>query len=75
MERMLIGNKDQFNNLDHCYANSKTYLPKMMDVDNCYVLVQWPDVQEFMEQEWFDEEAVLADDSSYFIPFNRIFNV
>ena len=25
-----------------------------------YVLVQWPESQEFMEEEWFEEEAILA---------------
>ncbi len=44
-----------------------------------YVLVQWPESQEFMEEEWFDEEAILAlgsedktGDSAYFIPIKRI---
>jgi hypothetical protein len=39
-----------------------------------YVLVMWPDSQEFMEEEWFDEEAVLHPDesSAYFIPKERL---
>ena len=41
-------------------------------LENAYVLVQWPKSQQFMEEEWFDEEAVLSDESSYFIPLNRI---
>ncbi len=39
-----------------------------------YVLVMWPDSQEFMEEEWFNEEAVLHPDesSAYFIPKERL---
>jgi hypothetical protein len=48
-----------------------------MKVDNpqdyTYVLVQWSETQELMDQEWFDKEASLADfdkfgNSAYFIP-------
>lgn len=46
---------------------------------NGYVLVQWPESQEFMEEEWFEEEAILAlgsedktGSSAYFIPIKRI---
>ena len=37
-----------------------------------YVLIQWPYSQDFMEEEWFDDEAFLSDNSSYFIPIKRI---
>ncbi len=44
-----------------------------------YVLVQWPESQEFMEEEWFKEEAILAlgsedktGSTAYFIPIKRI---
>ena len=44
-----------------------------------YVLVQWPESQEFMEEEWFEEESILAlgsedktGSSAYFIPIKRI---
>lgn len=45
-------------------------------MDNVYILVEWPDSQEFMEEEWFKEEAVLAQhdsigSSAYFIPAER----
>jgi hypothetical protein len=41
-----------------------------------YILVQWPYSQEFMDEEWFDEEAILADSeqvgsSAYFIPIYK----
>lgn len=44
--------------------------------DNTYILVQWPDVQDLMEKDWFREEAILDVEakfgsSAYFIPYNR----
>lgn len=51
-----------------------------MQVDNMedytYVLVQWPETQVLMDEEWFDKEASLADfdkfgSSAYFIPQKR----
>lgn len=46
------------------------------DTDNIYVLVRWPDVQDYMDYDWFVEEAVLHPEisSAYFIPINRIHN-
>jgi hypothetical protein len=46
-------------------------------LDNAYVVVTWPNSQELMEEEWFEEEAVLDVDgrfggSAYFIPLKRI---
>jgi len=45
--------------------------------DDTYILITFPDVQEYMEEEWFDEEAILEVEgkfgsSAYFIPTNRI---
>ena len=44
-----------------------------------YSLVEWPESQEYMEEEWFDEEAIFCGgseektgSSAYFIPINRI---
>jgi hypothetical protein len=44
-----------------------------------YVLVEWPSSQEFMEEDWFENEAILAlgnedvtGSSAYFIPIARI---
>lgn len=43
-----------------------------------YVLVNWPDSQEYMEESWFGDEAILAlgseektGSSAYFIPLQR----
>ncbi len=41
-----------------------------------YILIRWPESQELMDEPWFDEEAVLANDerfgsSAYFIPLIR----
>lgn len=48
-------------------------------VTDGYVLVQWPESQEYMEEEWFNDEAILAlgseditGSSAYFIPIKRI---
>ena len=44
-----------------------------------YILVPWPDCQEYMEYQWFYDEAILAigaEDrvglSAYFIPERRV---
>jgi len=47
------------------------------DEENLYVLVEWPESQNYMEEDWFEDEASLADcerfgPSAYFIPKNRI---
>ena len=43
-------------------------------MNNLYVLVEWPESQDFMEEPWFQEEAVLHPELSaaYFIPEHRI---
>ena len=46
-------------------------------MSNIYVLVDWPEVQEYMEEDWFTTEAILADPdiaglSAYLIPESRI---
>jgi hypothetical protein len=53
---------------------------KLLDlIDEAYVHVEWPETQEFMEEDWFEEEAVLDVDSPigscYFIPLARVFNL
>lgn len=47
-----------------------------------FILVQWPDSQEYMEEDWFDAEAIPAlgseertGDSAFFIPIYRIMNL
>lgn len=45
--------------------------------ENLYVLVQWPESQEFMEEEWFEKEAILEVEGrfgsgAYFIPAKRL---
>lgn len=39
-------------------------------VENTYVFVGWPDSQEYMDEPWFNDEAVLNIEGSgdYFIP-------
>lgn len=63
--------------LEFGQADKKT-IKKVNDFIDCvessYCLIQWPDVQDYMEEEWFDKEAILTDNSGYFIPLKRIFN-
>lgn len=58
--------------------NINTFLQCSLDG---YVLIPWPESQSYMEEEWFEEEAVLAlgvedkfGSSAYFIPIHRIVN-
>lgn len=50
-------------------------------MSDTYKLIQFPEVQEYMEYDWFRKEAYLCQaifeeqkhiDSAYFIPINRI---
>jgi hypothetical protein len=53
---------------------------KLIDIlSDGYVLVEWPYSQEFMEEDWFEEEAIAAlgsedktGSSAYFIPVHKI---
>ena len=49
----------------------------LTSLSEAYVIVQWPESQEFMEEDWFGEEAILDvegkfGDSAYFVPLKRI---
>ncbi len=42
-------------------------------ISDSYMLIPWPDSQDYMEKEWFRDEAILAEhesvgSSAYFIP-------
>jgi len=46
-------------------------------IKESYTLVTWPDIQLFMEEDWFDDEAILETEgrfgsSAYFIPTKYI---
>ena len=46
-------------------------------MDDYYVYVNWPEVQDLMDEPWFEEEAILdtrpnAPSSCYLIPWSRI---
>jgi hypothetical protein len=48
-------------------------------IEESYCLVQWPESQDYMGEEWFREEAILVTDkddvfggSAYMIPTKRI---
>lgn len=59
---------------------SRQSVINLLDVaEDGYALIEWPDSQDYMEEEWFQEEAILAlgsedrtGSSSYFIPIKRI---
>jgi hypothetical protein len=47
------------------------------DIEKVYVIVEWPESQELMEEEWFDDEAILDVEgiygsSAYLIPLKRL---
>jgi len=47
------------------------------DLADTYIRVNWPESQDYMDEKWFREEAILdtnpnAPSSSYLIPFKRI---
>lgn len=46
-------------------------------INEAYVLIGWPEVQDLMEEDWFQEEAILdnsedADSSTYLIPISKV---
>ena len=46
-------------------------------IEDSYIVIIWPDIQELMEEDWFDEEAILDSSgkfgsSAYFVPLKRI---
>lgn len=43
-------------------------------VEEGYVLVEWPESQDLMEEDWFEEEAILSftGSSAYFVPIKRL---
>jgi len=55
-----------------------TSVGRFMDLAvESFVLVQWPESQEYMEEDWFENEAVLDSDmqfgsSAYLIPLFRV---
>ena len=65
---------------DSTNDNTRQVINSLMDcAEEGYVLIQWPESQEYMEEEWFEEEAILAlgsedktGSSAYFIPIKRV---
>lgn len=53
---------------------SKEMLLSIME--NSYTLVHFPESQELMDKEWFEDEAILNIDegSAYFVPTYRLYN-
>lgn len=47
-----------------------------IDLRSAFVYVEWPESQKFMEEDWFDDKAVLDinNSSAYFIPLTCYIN-
>lgn len=54
------------------YTFRKSIIDFLSLSEEAYVLIEWPEVQDYMEESWFDEEAKLSEGSSYFIPLKRL---
>ena len=69
-----------YNNFDINYEEVQQDTNILLDcMRTGYVLVEWPESQDYMEEEWFEEEAILAlgsedktGSSAYFIPIKRV---
>jgi hypothetical protein len=60
---------------DSVVRNINKSNPNESDMRNAYILVYWPESQDYMDEPWFDDEAVPGDQSSsFFIPVNRVWN-
>lgn len=42
------------------------------NIEDCFVLIHWPESQSYMDEKWFEKESVLSERSSYFIPLSRV---
>ena len=64
---------DDIQNLIEHLDNATRLLPDYFESDY-YVKVTWPDIQDLMQEEWFNEEAILDVNSSsdYFVPLARL---
>lgn len=66
--------KKQISNLSE--EEAKDMLLRIME--DSYTVVPWPESQELMDKEWFDEEAILDVEcihgsSAYFVPTWRLY--
>jgi hypothetical protein len=76
----LMNNKSDSNVvLDRIQDMANLVAEKRIDADlaDTYVRINWPESQDYMDEKWFCEEAILdtnpnAPSSSYLIPFKRI---
>lgn len=66
---------ENINNLSE--SEAKTLLEEI--IENSYALIQWPESQMLMEEEWFEYDAILAlgsedktGSAAYFVPLHRV---
>lgn len=63
--------------------NNEYQFSSATSVDELYVLIKWPFVQDLMNYEWFRSECLLYQafeeqehlDSAYFVPLKRLYEV
>ena len=64
---------------EHYCALKKDYDKLIGLLEKTYIVVEWPESQQFMDEDWFEDEAILDSNcvfgySAYFIPSKRILN-
>lgn len=62
--------KAKENNLS--FEETALLLLAELEEANAHLLIPWPESQDMMNRTWFDEKAVLADNSNYFVPIQYI---
>ena len=69
--------------LDCLFENEEVDAPETFElldhIREAYVVVTWPDSQNFMDKDWFEDEAILDVDSkfgssAYLIPIKYVMN-
>lgn len=76
--REIIGHECECITCGEVKAEMQDLLSRFIDLaEQSYVLIQWSDSQELMDEPWFDEEAILDVEgkfgsSAYFVPLIRI---
>lgn len=79
LEKLVIPKPESDAFLDRIQDMANLIAEKRVEADlaDTYVRINWPEVQDLMEEGWFREEAILdtnpdAPSSSYLIPYKRL---
>jgi len=46
---------------------------RYLQSDDIYVLIPWPQSQDYFMEDWFSEEAITTENSGIFVPRSRVF--